>query len=60
MENTEFTKRRIGAAAIFLAFALLLTSCGKAKPFDYTETGEIPAGPGLFSGKDGKFSVFRK
>ncbi len=34
MENTEFTKRRIGAAAIFLAFALLLTSCGKAKPFD--------------------------
>jgi len=60
MEATGYTKRRFGTVAILLAFALLLASCGKPKSLDYTETGEIPSGPGLFSGKDGKFSLFQK
>ena len=59
METTSFMKRRLGPAAILLSLALLMTACGKAKPFDYTEVGEIPAGPGLFSGKAGKFILYQ-
>ena len=30
------------------------------KPFDPTPVSEIPEGPGLFSGKEGKFQILRK
>ncbi len=40
--------------------ALLLAACGPAKPLvhDIPQPDEIPPGPGLFSGKDGKFILF--
>lgn len=60
METTRFMKRHLGLIAVPLAFALLLTACGSAKPFNYVEIGETPAGPGLFSGEDGQFTVYRK
>jgi hypothetical protein len=45
---------------VLAALVIILAACGKAKPLDYAETGEIPPGPGLFSGDDGKFVLFRK
>ncbi len=41
--------------------AVLLVACGPAKPLvhDIPQPDEIPPGPGLFSGKDGKFILFR-
>ena len=47
--------------ALALGFVvLLLTACGPAKPLvhDIPQPDEIPPGPGLFSGKDGKFILF--
>lgn len=45
----------------FIAFAAgLLSGCGTiVKPIDkaYDSPREIPAGPGLFSGKDGEFKI---
>jgi hypothetical protein len=39
--------------------ALLLTACA-AEPFDYTPADEIPPGPGLLSGEDGEFVIYRR
>jgi hypothetical protein len=36
----------------------LLAGCAGGKAFDYVPPDELPAGPGLFSGEDGHFSVF--
>ena len=47
--------------ALALGFVvLLLTACGPAKPLahDIPQPDESPPGPGLFSGKDGKFILF--
>ncbi len=40
--------------------AVLLVACGPAKPLvhDIPQPDEIPPGPGLLSGKDGKFILF--
>ncbi|MCH7930609.1 MAG: hypothetical protein IH906_00160 [Proteobacteria bacterium] len=40
--------------------ALLLAACGPAKPLvhDIPQPDEIPPGPGLFSGEDGKFVLY--
>ncbi len=40
--------------------AVLLVACGPAKPLvhDIPQPDEIPPGPGLFSGKDGKLILF--
>ena len=40
--------------------ALLLVACGPAKPLvhDIPQPDEIPPGPGLFSGSDGKLILF--
>ena len=39
---------------------LTLGACADVKPFDYQASGEIPAGPGLFSGADGAFVILRR
>ena len=47
--------------ALTLAFvAMLLSACGPARPLvhDIPQPYEIPPGPGLFSGKDGKFVLY--
>ncbi len=60
MEKIESLKRRLPSATVFAVLAVVLTACGAAKPLDYTAIGEIPSGPGLFTGKDGKIDLFRK
>lgn len=52
--------KRPAAMLAVLVLALALGACAEMKPLDYTPSGEIPPGPGLFSGKDGEFKVFRK
>ncbi len=38
---------------------LLATACAEVKPFEYTEIHEIQPGPGLLSGEDGEFVLYR-
>ena len=38
----------------------LLAACSGMKPYEPTAASEIPEGPGLLSGKDGEFTIYRK
>lgn len=44
-----------------MAFAALLVigACAQVKPVEYTEIHEIPPWPGLLSGEDGAFVLYR-
>ncbi len=42
-----------------LGAILFATACAEVKPFEYTEIHEIQPGPGLFSGEDGEFVLYR-
>ncbi len=41
------------------AFAAALAACSLGEPVDYTPIDEIPPGPGLLSGEDGEFTLYR-
>ena len=41
------------------AFAAALAACSMGKSVDYTAIDEIPPGPGLLSGEDGEFTLYR-
>lgn len=43
--------------ALIVLAALLLAACGEVRPFTPPATGEIPPGPGLFTGKKGEFVI---
>lgn len=43
-----------------LLLSLVILGCEGGKPFDPPTAGDIPPGPGLFSGKDGEFTLYRK
>ena len=45
---------------LVLALALCLPACTGVTPVPYTPTDEIKAGPGLLSGEDGEFTLFRR
>lgn len=51
-------QKRYALAAI-LVMGVALGACG-AKPFKAPEPGEIPDGPGVFSGADGEFVISPK
>ncbi len=38
----------------------VLAACSGVQPFAYTEVHELPPGPGLFSGEDGEFVLYRR
>ncbi len=50
--------RRSPMLALAAGMLLLLGACAEMKPLEYTEIHEIPPGPGLLSGDDGKFVLF--
>ncbi len=50
--------RRSAIFAVAGGMLLLLGACAEMKPLEYTEIHEIPPGPGLLSGEDGKFVLF--
>ncbi len=45
---------------LILAIALSFTGCSQWKPYKPPESTEIPEGPGLLSGEDGEFVIYRK
>lgn len=47
---------RLGCAAMIL----LVSACAHYEPFDPTPVADIPEGPGLFSGEDGEWVLYRK
>lgn len=52
---SSFTRIAVLAAMIGLA-----TACANVTPVDYAPVGEIPPGPGLLSGDDGEFTLYRR
>lgn len=44
---------------LLAAVAWLAAACAEITPVDYTSISDIPPGPGLFSGDDGEFTLFR-
>lgn len=45
--------------ALFAAVFGLVAGCGQITPVAYAPIDEIPPGPGLLSGEDGEFTVYR-
>ena len=55
--------KRTTGLCILLAFILIIamSGCSTApKPFDYQPDNELKKGPGLFSGENGAFTIYRK
>lgn len=46
--------------AVLAAVLGLAAACAQVTPVAYTETDEIPPGPGLLSGEDGEFTLYRR
>ena len=46
--------------AMVWSMFLVLTGCATAEPYEFHPIDEIPEGPGLFSGEDGEFILFRR
>ncbi len=51
-------RRRVRRLAIAIV-AGGLAACSGVEPMRYTPIDEIPPGPGLFSGEDGVFTLYR-
>lgn len=58
IEMKDAPVRRSPIFALAGVMLLLLGACADVKPLEYTEIHEIPPGPGLLSGEDGKFVLF--
>jgi hypothetical protein len=56
MRRVELGRRSIVLVAVLLS----LSACSNIKPFEPPVASEIPNGPGLLSGNDGEFTIFRK
>ena len=46
--------------AVMVAVVGLAAACAEITPFEYTATDEIQPGPGLLSGEDGEFTLYRR
>ncbi len=44
---------------LLLIVGAALAACTAGKPMEVPQSGEIPAGDGLFSGDDGEFTIYR-
>jgi len=50
----------MGCLLLLLATLGVLAGCAHSEPFEYVAIDEIPPGPGLFSGEEGEFVLFRR
>ena len=44
---------------LVLTAGATLAGCAAFEPMEVPQSGEIPEGPGLFSGDDGAFTIYR-
>lgn len=51
--------RRAVRCVLAVAALSALVACSNVRPFNYTAIHEIPPGPGLISGEDGVFTLYR-
>ncbi len=51
---------KAGIAVTVLAVCATLAACAGREPMEPPVAGEIPEGPGVFSGEDGEFVIFRR
>ncbi len=58
-EMEDAPVRRSPIFALAGGMLLLLGACAEMKPLEYTEIHEIPPGPGLLSGEDGEFVLYK-
>lgn len=53
--------RRLIPLPLVLGIVLgILAGCTQGKPLTHVAADEIPPGPGLFSGEEGEFVLFRR
>ena len=45
---------------IGLILSVALAACAHYEPFEPTPVADIPEGPGLFTGDDGKWTLYRR
>lgn len=50
----------VGVFLVVLALCATLGACAGWSPFEPPVAEEIPDGPGLLSGEDGEFVIFRR
>jgi hypothetical protein len=65
--HSEIGRRRNGGGersatlvVLLLAICVTLSACADMEPFEPPKPREIPEGPGLFSGEDGEFIIYRR
>ncbi len=56
--GTKRLVHRSGFLVLAGGILIFLGACAEVKPMAYTEIHEIPPGPGLLSGEDGKFVLY--
>lgn len=55
--DTGSRRSLAGLGLVLLSVVLLGVGCSQYEPFEPTPIDEIPDGPGLFTGKTGKWSI---
>lgn len=45
---------------LVLAAVLAVAACGTYQPYEYVDTNDTITGPGLFTGEDGEWVIFRR
>lgn len=53
------TMKFFSAIGFLTVLSCLLTACG-GETFHYVDDAELKPGPGVFSGKDGEFTLYKK
>ncbi len=51
--------RRAAVALVLGLIALQLSACADYRPYRAPDSSEIPEGPGLFTGSQGEWTLFR-
>lgn len=60
MKSLNTDRARVPRWLALLLLSGMLGACSGVEPFAYTEVHEIQPGPGLFSGEDGEFVIYRR
>ena len=45
---------------VLAAIVGLVAACAEITPVPFTPIDDIPPGPGLFTGEDGEFTIYRR